>query len=186
VYLYSLAFAYGVDLFMGFSFDIDAIQGRAHEASEVGPHRVLVRTELGTFENHRGVYIADAPARFGYKPHGGGQKVRRIAGFVPGVGIGEELSDVGFGQGAQKGVGDRVIQSVAIGMADRPVGVGQDYTAQYQNPARTEGGLNFQSVEVVPMTDPEGGVAGLGGVGGRGHRRCYARFGASSVRARRP
>lgn len=113
-----LASAEGVEPFVGLALDVDAIDRQVHEGGDGLDHRALVRGDLGPFEDDRGVEVDDRVACGVGATQGLGEKVARVASGVLGCVVGEELTQVGQGQSAEHGIGDRMEHGVAVGVGD--------------------------------------------------------------------
>jgi hypothetical protein len=123
----------------------------------VKPKFLFPRSDLRSFENHGRIEVADFEARFVDSAAGGIEEDRAVRAVVGGIGVGKELSDVLFAQGAEQGVGDRVQEGVAVGVAHRPPVVLEGEAAEDEASARPIRGDRFEAMEVISMTDSEGG-----------------------------
>lgn len=174
--------AHGVHLLVGLGFDVDEGFVDADEAGEVAADSVFDGRELRAFEDDGGVEVGEAVA--GVLGEGEGFEEEEVGGGVlpAGVGVWEELSDVGEGEGAEDGVGEGVEEGVAVGVADGAFVVLEGDASEDEGAALACGGEGFESVEVVAVADAEG-RAGVGC--GRGHREIVGRGGCRPGAGRR-
>lgn len=107
-------FADGVDLFVGFALHVDAIQGHLEEVGEGLADGVFVGAEFGAFADDGGVEVGRAVAEGVDAAEGFFEEDARVLRVVSWVVVGEELADVGVGDGAEEGVGDGVEEGVAV------------------------------------------------------------------------
>lgn len=150
-----------VDALVRLALDVHARWIDPQHAGDVGDHRGLVREEFGAFEDDRRVEVGNRVAAGCDAPRGFLEEDARVAGVVPRVGIGEELADVGLTQCAEEGIGDRVVQRIAIGMGDGAVGVlegdaAQDEGSDGLGALGNRGSEGLQTVQVVAVADAEG------------------------------
>ena len=150
------AFAHRVDLLVGLSLEVHAVGVDAKQGGEVTPKFLLPRPDLRSFENHGRIEVADLEARLVDPATGGLEKDPAVGAVVGGIGVRKELADVILAQGTEQGVGDRVQQGVAIGVADRPAIMFEGEPAEHERPAGAIRGDRFEAVEVISMTDSEG------------------------------
>lgn len=107
-------FADGVDLFVGFALHVDAVQGHLQQVGEGLADGVFVGAELGAFADDGGVEVGRAVACGVDAGEGFGEEDARVLRVMAGVGVWEQLADVGVGDGAEEGVGDGVEEGVAV------------------------------------------------------------------------
>jgi len=162
------AFADGVDLFVGFAFDVDAVGGDLEEAGEVVADFLFEGADFGAFEDDGGVEVADGVASGVDAADGFDDEVGGVLSFVAGIGVGEELADVLLGDGAEECVDHGVVEDVAIAVADGPDGsgealapgtfggVGEFDAADDHDATFAERGVWLEAVEVVAVADAEG------------------------------
>lgn len=145
----------GVYSLVCLSLDVDAAGLDGEDAGEVGAHGVFVGGEPGAFEDDGGVEVFDVPAARGGAVGGGGEEDLGVLGFVARVGVGEELADVGEAKGAEDGIGDGVVEGVAIGVGGWAGVVGEGNAAEDEGAAPAGGREGFEAVEVVAVADAE-------------------------------
>lgn len=163
----------GVDFFVGLALHVDAVEGHREQVGEGGSDGVFVGAELGAFADDGGVEVGGSVAGGVDAGEGFGEKDARVLRVVAGVGVGEELADVGLGDGAEEGVGDGVEEGVAVGVGDgAPVVVDLDGAEDEGAPLALRG-LGLEAVEVVAVPDPDGWLGG--GLGPIGVGRCSHR-----------
>jgi len=147
-------FADGVDGFAGFAFDVDLGFGDLKELGEAFDHGGFVGGEFGFLGEDDDVGVEDVVAGFGEFFHGGSEEFGGVDVFVLGVGVGEELADVGEAGGAGEGVDEGVEDDVGIGVAVEALGVGDGDVREDEGPSG--GG----AVEVVAEADANVGHVG--------------------------
>lgn len=162
------AFADGVDLFVGFAFDVDSGDVEFEDAGDVAADLILAGAELGALEDDGGVDVADGPAGGRGTLVGFGEEGFGIGAGPLGIGVGEELADIGEGEGAEDGIGDRVKEGIAIGVGDgAAVGFEGDASENEGLAAGIFGAVDGgKAVEVVAVSDANREGLSLGAVGG--------------------
>ena len=140
-------FANGIDVFVGFAFDVDLLDGDAKQLGEALFHGLFIRGEFGLLGDDDDVDIGDLPGGLAEAFHGGFEEFGGIDAFEFGVGVGEEFADVGEAGSAGEGVDEGVEDDIGIGMAGETVGVGDGDVGEDERAAR------FGAVEVVADAD---------------------------------
>ena len=146
-------FTHGVDLFVGLALEVHLGEVEAQHASDVGPHLILDGAEFGLFEDDSAVEIGDLVAGRADAGTGLGKKDLAVLAFVARVGVGKELTYVGLCQGTQQGVGDGVIEGVAIAVGDRAAIMRKFDATQNQLAPGPGRRTRFEAVKVVSVTD---------------------------------
>ncbi len=142
-------FADGVDGFAGFAFDVDLGFCDAEELGEAFDHGGFVGGEFGGLGEDDDVGVEDVIAGFGEFQHGFLAEDGGVDIFELGVGIGEELADVGEAGGAGEGVDEGVEDDVAVG-----VGI-QSFIVRDNNISQHERSPDDSAMNVIAEADAD-------------------------------
>jgi len=145
-----LAGADGVAAFVGGGFDADVVGGDLEGGGEEGFHGGDVGGEFGAFGEEGDVGVADFVAAGGGFVEGAAEDFLGVHAAAAGVGVGEEVADVGEGEGAEDGVGEGVGEDVGVGVAVEAEVAGDGDAAEDEFTAGDE------AVDVVAEADAEG------------------------------
>lgn len=154
-----------IHFLVGLALDIHTAGIDSEDARDIGPHLVLVRRELRFFEDDGGVDVDDFPSALSHPARGFAEKIGGVLGFVALIGVGKQLADVGQAGGGENGIGDRVVEGIAIGVADGAAIVVEADSAENQWAAIARRRQRFEAVEVITVADPVLGVVWLHGRG---------------------
>ena len=131
------------------------------QAGEVGAHLPLARSDLGPLADDGHVEVAHRVSRLLHDPDGVANEAGGVGALVAGVGVGKELADVLSAQRPQDRVGDRVVDRIPVGVADRPAGMVEPRPGQDEGTTTPGRGERLQAVQVVAVADPHRGPWGL-------------------------
>lgn len=117
MHFHSSALTNRIDPFVGLCFDIDGTSWDGEQSSNVLTDPVTMRSELGTLADDRRVEIHDLHPCCCDSERCFCDEICGILGFVPWIGIREELSDVRLSDRSEQCIGDRMEQCVCVGMS---------------------------------------------------------------------
>ena len=146
-----------VGALVGGGFYPDAIKGKAGAGGEAGAHFLEARGDLGPLGDERGVDVLDLVAAFAEGGADALEQDLRIDVFEGRIGVGEKMTDVGQGGGAEKGVADGMGERVGVGVAVETNGALGE-----MNAAENHGATGDGAVDVVAVADAEGHGGGSG------------------------
>lgn len=142
-------FAEAVDFFVSFAFDVNLIEFDFEELGNVVADGIFVGTEFGFLEDDGDVDVVDVVLGGVHFFDGLDEENTGVGAFPLWVVIGEELADIGEGECTKDGIGDGVVDDIAIGMADAAAVVIEGDTAD------DEVCTFFKSVEVEAVANAE-------------------------------
>ena len=170
------------DPFAGFRFDADAVGGDVEECRDRFSHRVGVGCDSWPFGEDDAVEVDDVEPVVTDATDRLVDEIAAVAVAIFRGGVGEQASDVGFGDRPEQCIGDGVEQHVGVAVTDR-VDFGGDL-----DPADPERATVAEAVRVITEADTDRGRDERGhggcskGVRGRGAGVCPLRtFGRTST-----
>ncbi len=156
------AFADRVNRFVRLALEINPVAITTQQFRDVRNQFRLARRNLGPFADDGDVNVTQREAASVHPAGRFANELRRISGFVSGIGVGKQLADIGLAQRAQDRIGDRVVDRIAIGVADRTQRMVEPHAPKHKRPAWSIRGQRLQAMQVVTVADAIGRLREIG------------------------
>ena len=156
------AFADGINFFVRLALEIHPVAITIQQVRDVPNQFRLARRNLGPFADDGDVEVAQREAASVHPAGRFADELGRISSFVSRIGVGKQFADIGLAQRAQDRIRDRVVDRIAIGVADRTQRMVEPHAPQHKRPAWSIRGQRLQTMKVITVADAIGRLRGIG------------------------